>query len=84
MSSRDLNRRSLGKTIVAMAMLAAVQPLSPFVAAEETKTRKRTELPDAALGQKPMIVCILRRMPAMDDVTFLKKRDTVRRSRESE
>jgi len=74
MSSRELNRRSLGKTIVAMALLAAVQPHRPLVAAEETKTRKRTELPDAALSQKSRIVCILRRMPAMDGVTFLKKR----------
>lgn len=77
MSSRELNRRSLGKTIVAMAMLATVQPLRPLVAAEETKTRKRTELPDAVLSQKPRIVCILRRMPALDDATFLKKREAV-------
>lgn len=77
MSSRELNRRSLGKTIVAMAMLASVQPLRPLVAAEETKTRKRTELPDAAPAQKPRIVCILRRTAAADDVTFLKKREAM-------
>ncbi len=73
MSSRELNRRNLGKTIVALAMLAAVQPLKPLIVAEETQARKRTQLPDAASGQKLPFLCICRRMDEGDLVTFLKR-----------
>ena len=77
MSSRELNRRSLGKTIVAMAMLATVQPLRPLVAAEETQAGKRTKSRDAASSQELPFVCISRRTAEGDLVTFLKRREAM-------
>jgi len=77
MSSRELNRRSLGKTIVAMAIVAAVQPLRPLVAAEETKAQRCTKSPDAASSQELPFVCISRRTAEGDLVTFLKKREAM-------
>lgn len=73
MSARELNRRTLGKTIMAMAMVATVQPLRLLVAAEETKTRIHPELPNAASSQKLPFVCFSRRTAEGDLVTFLKK-----------
>lgn len=74
MSSRDLNRRSLGKTIVTLGMLAVVQPLRPLVAGEETKAQRRTKSHDVASSQELPFVCISRRTAEGDLVTFLKKR----------
>lgn len=77
MSSRELNRRSLGKTIVAMAMVATVQPLRLLVAAEETKAQRCTKSHDAASRSELPFVCISRRTAEGDLVTFLKKREAM-------
>lgn len=74
MSARELNRRTLGKTIMAMAMVATVQPLRLLVAAEETKVQRCAKSADAASSQKLPFVCISRRTAEGDLVTFLKKR----------
>ena len=39
MSARELNRRTLGKTIVALGMLAAIQPFRPLIAAGYAEDR---------------------------------------------
>lgn len=74
MSSRELSRRRLGKTIVALGMLAAIQPLRSLDSAEEAKAPKHTKSPDAASSQELPFVCISRRTAEGDLVTFLKKR----------
>lgn len=73
MSPRELNRRTLGKTIVALGMLAAVQPFRSLVAAEETKAQRCTKLPNAASTQKLPFVCISRRTAEGDLVRFLRR-----------
>lgn len=77
MSARELNRRTLGKTIVALGMLAAIQPFRPLVAAEETKVQRCAKSADAASSQKLPFVCISRRTAEGDLVTFLKKREAM-------
>ncbi len=75
MHEQTMNRRMLGKAVVAMGLLTIAHPLKPLVAAEAPEPEKPGKPPDPLHQTKPrFVVCACRPRLPNGGVTFLKKR----------